>query len=392
MAYSTETVKRLCGEATGARAEEGQSRDAVIIRTSVIGIAANVLLAVFKAVVGLASNSIAIVMDAVNNISDAASSVITIVGTKLAGREPDRKHPFGYGRIEYLSAMIISLLVLYAGVTALVESVKKILAPETPDYSAATLIIVAAAVVVKIVLGRYVKRAGEKVRSDSLVNSGEDATLDSVISASTLVAAGVYLLFGVSLEAWLGAVIAAVIIKAGVEMLRDTLSQLLGERADAAFAREIKATVADHPGISGAYDLILHNYGPDAFQGSVHIEVPDTLSADELDRLIRHVTIDVYKKHNVLLTAVGVYSVNTRDPEAAEAREKVRGIVLSHAHVMQMHGFYIDRAEKTMRFDLVVSFDAPDRKQVFAEACQAVEEAFPGYQIHANMDMDYSES
>ena len=388
MAYSTETVKRL----TGARAEEGQSRDAVIIRTSVIGITANVLLAVFKAVVGLASNSIAIVMDAVNNISDAASSVITIVGTKLAGREPDRKHPFGYGRIEYLSAMIISLLVLYAGVTALVESVKKILAPETPDYSAATLIIVAAAVVVKIVLGRYVKRAGEKVRSDSLVNSGEDATLDSVISASTLVAAGVYLLFGVSLEAWLGAVIAAVIIKAGVEMLRDTLSQLLGERADAAFAREIKATVADHPGISGAYDLILHNYGPDAFQGSVHIEVPDTLSADELDRLIRHVTIDVYKKHNVLLTAVGVYSVNTRDPEAAEAREKVRGIVLSHAHVMQMHGFYIDRAEKTMRFDLVVSFDAPDRKQVFAEACQAVEEAFPGYQIHANMDMDYSES
>ena len=247
-------------------------------------------------------------------------------------------------------------------------------------------------VVVKIVLGRYVKHVGETVNSDSLVNSGEDATLDSVISASTLVAAGVYLLFGVSLEAWLGAVIAAVIIKAGVEMLRDTLSQLLGERADAAFAREIKATVADHPGISGAYDLILHNYGPDAFQGSVHIEVPDTLSADELDRLIRHVTIDVYKKHNVLLTAVGVYSVNTRDPEAAEAREKVRGIVLSHAHVMQMHGFYIDRAEKTMRFDLVVSFDAPDRKQVFAEACQAVEEAFPGYQIHANMDMDYSES
>ena len=168
-----------------------ENRDRVIIRTSIIGILANVFLAAFKAAVGLTANSIAIVMDAVNNLSDAASSVITIVGTKLAGKEPDRKHPFGYGRIEYLSAMVISLLVLYAGVTALVESVKKIIHPDTPDYSAAALIIVAVAVVVKIVLGRFVKHTGEKVHSDSLVNSGEDATLDAVISASTLVAAAV---------------------------------------------------------------------------------------------------------------------------------------------------------------------------------------------------------
>ena len=136
---------------------EQTNRNRIIIRTSIIGILANVFLAAFKAVVGLTSNSIAIVMDAVNNISDAASSVITIIGTKLAGKEPDRKHPFGYGRIEYLSAMIISLLVLYAGITAFVDSVRKIIHPDMPDYSAAALIIVAVAVVVKIVLGRYVK-------------------------------------------------------------------------------------------------------------------------------------------------------------------------------------------------------------------------------------------
>ena len=165
--------------------KETKSRDAVIVRTSVIGILANVFLAAFKAFVGLTAHSIAIVMDAVNNLSDAASSVITIVGTKLAGKEPDRKHPFGYGRIEYLSAMIISILVLYAGVTAFVESVKKIINPEAPDYSVLSLIIVAVAVLVKIVLGRYVKRVGEKVNSDSLVNSGEDATLDSIISATS---------------------------------------------------------------------------------------------------------------------------------------------------------------------------------------------------------------
>ena len=368
-----------------------KKRDAVIIRTSIIGILANVFLAAFKAVVGLASNSIAIVMDAVNNVSDAASSVITIVGTKLAGKEPDRKHPFGYGRIEYLSAMVISILVLYAGVTAFVESVKKIIHPDTPDYSAVSLIIVGVAVVVKIFLGRYVKSVGEKVNSDSLVNSGKDAMLDSIISASTLVAAAIYLIFHVSLEAWLGAIIALVIIKSGVGMLRETLSQILGERADAELAREIKASVVSYRQVSGAYDLVLHNYGPDAYNGSIHIEVPDTLSADDLDKLIRTITVDVYKKHNVLLTAIGVYSVNTRNPEAVAAREKVTGIVMSHAHILQIHGFYYDQAEKKIRFDIVVSFSAPDRHQVYSEVCADVQKAYPDFTLQIAMDTDFSE-
>ena len=371
--------------------KEQTGRDKTIIRTSVVGILANVFLAAFKAVVGLTSHSIAIVMDAVNNLSDAASSVITIVGTKLAGKEADRKHPFGYGRIEYLSAMLISMLVLYAGVTAFVESVKKIVNPETPDYGAAALIIVAVAVAVKIVLGRYVKRVGEKVNSDSLINSGEDATLDSVISASTLAAAAIYLIFHISLEAWLGAAIALVIIKSGVEMLRDTLSKILGERADAQLALDIKKTICVFPEISGAYDLVLHNYGPDSYHGSVHIEVPDTLSADELDKLIRKVSVEVYRKHSVILTAVGVYSINTKDPEAAAAREKVRQIVKSNPYVLQMHGFYLDKEEKTIRFDIVVSFDAKDRREVFREVCEKVRQEYPDYTVQAAMDMDFSE-
>ncbi|MBR5366432.1 MAG: cation transporter [Clostridia bacterium] len=370
---------------------EHASRDKIIVRTSVIGILANVFLAASKAVVGLTSHSIAVVMDAVNNLSDAASSVITIVGTKLAGKEPDRKHPFGYGRIEYLSAMVISLLVLYAGITAFTESVKKILHPETPDYGVASLIIVAAAVIVKIVLGRYVKHVGEKVNSDSLIHSGEDATLDSVISASTLAAAAIYLLFHVSLEAWLGALIALVIVKSGVEMLRETLSKILGERADAELARAIKETVTDYPEISGAYDLVLHNYGPDAYHGSVHIEVPDTLSADDLDKLIRKVMMDVYRKHNVFLTAIGVYSINTKDPEAAAARENVRRIVTENPNILQMHGFYLDKQEKTLRFDIVVSFDAEDRREVYREICEKVQKAYPDYTLQVAMDTDFSE-
>ncbi|MCR4641743.1 MAG: cation diffusion facilitator family transporter [Lachnospiraceae bacterium] len=367
-----------------------KSRDAVIVRTSIIGITANVFLAAFKAFVGMASNSIAIVMDAVNNLSDAASSVITIVGTKLAGKEPDRKHPFGYGRIEYLSAMVISLLVLYAGVTAFIESVKKIISPETPDYSAAALIIVAVAVVVKIVLGRYVKSVGKKVNSDSLVNSGEDATLDSIISASTLVAAVVYLFFHISLEAWLGAVIAVVIIKSGVEMLKETISQILGERADVKLVREIKETVTDYPQISGAYDLVLHNYGPDSFNGSVHVEVPDTLSAEELDKLLRKVTADVYQKHNVLLTAIGVYSVNSKDADVVSVRENVLSIVRTNPYVLQMHGFNLDKEDKTIRFDIVVSFDAGNRRQVYCEVCDKVQREYPDYTLQVAMDADFS--
>ena len=367
------------------------TRDKTIIRTSVIGIAANVFLAGFKAVVGLMTNSIAIVLDAVNNISDAGSSLITIIGTKLAGKAPDKKHPFGYGRIEYLSAMIISVIVLYAGITSFVESVKQIIHPETPSYNAVSLIIVAVAVVVKILLGRYVKGVGKRVNSDSLINSGEDALLDSIISASTLVAAGIFLIFHISLEAWLGAVISVVIIKSGVEMLRDTISQILGERNDAELARSIHRTVTSFPDVQGAYDLVLNNYGPDTWNGSIHIEVPDTYSADRLDQLIREITMKVFREHHVILTAIGVYSVNTKDPEIIAAHKRVRELVLAHQYVTQMHGFYLLKDQKRMRFDIVVSFDAKDRRAVYAEVVSDVQKAFPDYELQVAMDTDFSE-
>lgn len=367
------------------------SREKTIVKTSVIGIIANVFLAGFKAVIGLMTNSIAIVLDAVNNISDAGSSLITIVGTKLAGKEPDKKHPFGYGRIEYLSAMIISVIVLYAGVTSFVESVKQIIHPETPDYNTVSLVIVAVAVVVKILLGRYVKRVGLRVHSDSLVNSGEDATLDSVISASTLAAAGIFLLFGLSLEAWLGAVISLVIIKSGIEMLRDTISQILGESNDKELAREIRKTVVGFPGVQGAYDLVLNNYGPDTWNGSIHIEVPDTYSADQLDQMLREIQMKVYGEHHVVLTAIGVYSVNTRDEEVIQTKRQVEKIVFAHQYVRQMHGFYLTKEQKKIRFDIVVSFDAKDRRAVYREVMADVQKAFPDYELQVAMDTDFAE-
>lgn len=368
-----------------------EDREKTIIRTSVIGILANIALAAFKAVVGLLTHSIAIVLDAVNNFTDAGSSLITIVGTKLAAKEPDKKHPFGHGRIEYMSAMIIAIIILYAGLTSFVESVKKIIHPSTPEYTPVSLIIVAVAVVVKIVLGRYVKSIGKKVNSDSLINSGEDATLDAVISASTLVAAIIFMFTNISLEAWLAAIISIVIIKSGYDMLWDTISKILGESNDSQLAREIMATVCSFPGVQGAYDLVLNNYGPNTWNGSIHIEVPDTYTADTIDELIRNIQVTVARKHHVVLTAIGIYSMNTHDKGIIEARKKVEEIALAHEYVKQIHGFYLIRDRKILRADIVISFDAPNRREVCDAVTADIQKAFPNYNLQIAMDTDFSE-
>ncbi len=368
-----------------------ENRDKTIIRTSIIGILVNILLAAFKAAVGLLSHSISVVMDAVNNLSDALSSVITILGTKLAGKEPDKKHPLGYGRIEYLSAMIISVIVLYAGVSSLVESVKKILHPEKPDYSATALLIIAVAVVAKIILGSFVKKKGLDVKSDSLVASGSDALHDSIISASTLAAAVIYLFFHISLEAWLGAIISAVIVKSGLDMLRDTVSEILGERIDAETAQSVKDTICQTEGVRGAYDLVINNYGPNRQIGSVHIEVPDTMTVGELDGLEREISKNVFIKHHLILTGISVYSMNMGDKEAVRVETGVRKILEAYPDVLQMHGFFLDKKDKTMKFDIIISYDAQNREQLYKEIMEKVTAAFPEYTPQVQLDFDISD-
>lgn len=376
----------------GAIVESGPaSRDAQIVKTSVVGIIANALLAAFKAAVGIFSNSIAIVLDAVNNLSDAASSVITIVGTKLAGKKADRKHPYGYGRIEYLTTIIIAVIVLWAGITSLQESVDRIVNPETASYDAVTLAIVAVAVVAKIALGLFTKRRGEKLSSGSLVASGTDALMDSIISAATLVAALVFVFTGVSLEAWLGAIISGFIIKAGFDILHDGLRKIIGERADPEISRGIKQTVSAVPGVLGAYDLILDDYGPDRLWGSVHIEVPDTMSAGEIDHLTRQIQAAVYRAHGVLLHTVGIYSQNTQDDALVQMRRDAFDLAAANGNVLEVHGFYVDEQEKRVSFDLVVSFDVEDRHAVVDTIRGIMEERYPDYTFTVTLDSDISD-
>lgn len=366
-------------------------RERVIVRTSVIGIVANVLLVAFKAVVGLASNSIAIVLDAVNNLTDALSSVVTILGAKLAGRKPDREHPLGHGRYEYLSAMVIVAIVLYAGITSLVESVRKIIEPEVADYSIITLVIVAAAVLVKIALGRYVSTKGKQVDSGSLVASGKDALFDAAISASVLAAALIYLATGISLEAYVGVVISIVIVKAGIDMLRETLDDILGHRPDAELAKGIKRTICADPEVLGAYDLLLESYGPDLTIGAVHVEVPDTMTAAQIDAMTRRVQAAVFQEHRIALATVGIYSRNTTDDEVAEMRSTITRAVMAHDGVLQMHGFYADISSRAASFDLIIDFSVKNREELYADIVEEVKSLYPDFTFNITLDRDLSD-
>ena len=365
-------------------------REKTIVRTSIIGIIANVFLAAFKAAVGIISNSIAVTLDAVNNLSDALSSVITIIGAKLGAKKPDKKHPLGYGRIEYLSSMIVAAIVLYAGITSLVESVKKIIHPEAADYGMVSLIIIAVAIIVKLLLGAYVKKQGEKVNSGALVASGKDASFDAILSASVLASAIVFLIWGISLEAYVGVVISIVIIKAGIEMMIETLNDIIGQRGEAEMAKKVRALVTEEPEVRGAYDLTLFNYGPDKYYGSLHMELPDTTTVDEVDVLARKIQLKVFRETGVILTGIGVYSYNTSNAEAAEIRNAVQKTILSNEWALQMHGFYADTVNKTLRFDVVLSFDI-ESEEALGIMQKQVQDLYPEYEITIFPDVDVTD-
>ena len=282
-----------------------------IIKTSIIGIIVNLILVAFKATIGILVNSIAITLDAVNNLTDALSSIITIIGTKLAGKAPDKDHPYGYGRIECFSSVIIAVIVLWAGITALQESWPKIFNPDVTSYTTVSLVIIAVAVIVKFLLGRYVKNVGENINSQALVASGSDAFFDAILSLSTLIAAIISIFFNISLEGILGVIISFVIIKASIDMLKETLDSMIGARVDSELSQKIKKSIEEVDGVYGAYDLSLHNYGPEDMQGSVHIEVDDDLTARDIHTLTREITFKIYKEFSIALT-IGIYARNDK--------------------------------------------------------------------------------
>ena len=365
-----------------------EKRESVIIKTSIIGIFTNLILVVFKAIIGLVSNSIAILLDAVNNLSDALSSIVTIIATKLADSEPDKKHPLGHGRIEYLSAMIVAGIIFYAGITSLIESIKKIFNPLEVEYSKVTFIILIVSIMLKLLLGRYVKNIGEKFNSPSLVASGSDATFDAILSSSVLVSAILYIFTDINIEAYVGVLISIFIIKSGIEIFMEAVNEILGERVDKETINEIKKTICKIENVYGAYDLMLHNYGPDKYVGSVHIEIPDSMTAEEIDPLERKITNIVLQKHNVYLSGITIYSMNTKNEDIAKLRYKIYKIVMSNDGVLEFHGFYLEEKNKSIRFDIIIDYSIKNREEIYNKILNDVKREYPDYTINIKVDID----
>ncbi len=366
-------------------------REKVVVKTSIISILSNIILASFKAFIGFLANSIAIISDAVNNISDALSSIITIVGTKLAGKAPDKKHPYGYGRIEYMTSFVVSGIVLYAGITAMVESIKKIFNPEDVEYSVITLVILIAGIIVKFILGLYVKRKGKEINSNSLVASGSDAFNDAILSISVLTSAIIYMLFDISLEAYVGVILSLFIIKTGLELIKESVDNMLGVRIESNLARDIKKEVVKEKEVKGAFDLILNDYGPDKYLGSIHIEVDDTLSVADFDKLSRRISKNIALKYGVILHTIGVYSVNSKDKKLIDIQKDIHDIVFSHKGILQMHGFYIDEEDKSIRFDIIIDFKIKNREEEYKKIYDEVQKKYKDYKINITLDVDISD-
>jgi len=367
------------------------NREKVVVRTSIISIITNIVLSIFKAIIGVFSNSIAIISDSINNLSDAFSSIITIVGTKLASKSPDKEHPFGHGRIEYMTSMIVSIVVLYAGITAFIESMKKVINPEKPDYSTITLIILLVGIIVKFILGLYVKKKGREVNSDSLVASGFDAFNDAILSISVLISALIYILFNLNIESYVGVLLSIIIIKSGIELIRESVDNMIGVRVESAVSGKIKKEILKEEDVEGVFDLILNNYGPDKYMGSVHIEVLDTLTVSDIDKLSRRITKNVLNKFGVMLHTIGIYSVNTKDKEVVDIQKDIHNIVFSHDGIIQLHGFYLDYEDKSISFDIIMDFSVEDKEKLYKEIYDEVKSKYKDYKIIITLDIDISD-
>ncbi len=364
-------------------------RNTQIIKISIQGILVNLVLVLFKGTVGFLANSLSIVLDAVNNLSDALSSIITIIGTKLSEKRPDKKHPFGYGRIEYFSSVIIAVIVLLAGITSFKESFEKLIHPTLADYSPVSLLIIIVAVFVKFFFGKYVRKQGELYNSGSLIASGTDAISDSFLSLSTFVGALVSYFAHVSLEGPLGLIISVMIIKTAIEILKDTVDDMIGVRTDGELTREIKKTINGYPEVQGVYDMALHNYGPNKIIGTAHIQLDDRLKARDIHLLTRRIEVDIYERYGIVMT-LGIYASND-SKEYRSIRQGINEILGEYETILQMHGFYVDEENKTVTFDLIFSFDEEDPEKRVEEIRDKLQKKYPQYRFGIILDADISD-
>lgn len=363
-------------------------RTGIINRTSILGIVVNVLIAGVKIAAGLLASSVAIVSEGVNNAADALTSVLTMVGTRLAGRHPDAKHPFGYGRIEYLTGLVVAVVIIVSGVQMLIESVKLIFRPEELSISYVSLAIVAVSAVVKFFLGLYTIARGRVVQSDALVGVGLECRGDSYISIITIGVAVVFLLTGVSLDAYAGVVMSAIILKAGVEVLLKIVSELIGRPGEKELATKIYQLVRATPGVVGAADMMLHNYGPNAWSGSVNVEIDHAKSVGEVYAMLHELQLGIMHEEHVTMV-FGVYAVDDDHVETRRIRRTILEYVKAHEHVKSFHAVYLEPGTNRLYCDLVVDYELADWGALRADFLDYMKAKVPGRDVVLTVETEF---
>ena len=367
---------------------DANERRKKIIGVSIIGIVVNLLLGVLKAVLGLLSGSIALISDALNNITDSSSSLITIVGTKLAAKAPDKQHPFGHGRTEYLTSLLIGGIVFLTGFQSLINSVKAVFNKEDINTDITTVIIIIATIAAKVLLGTFTENSGKKLNSTALIASGADAKNDAVVSVVTLISSILYMFAKISVDGIAGVIISVFILKTAYEVLSDTIKKLLGERVDGEMVRGIKDIVRNTEGVINCFDLILNDYGPDFYTGSINVEIEDNRSIGEMYPILHEAQTKIYNKYNVFLV-FGFYSVDVDDERYIKIKSLLQNYKDNERHIINYHGIVIDEKDKTIYCDITKDFDITG-ETIIENVNRILKEEFSEYNIHVNIDTAFS--
>ena len=368
--------------------QDPNTREGIIVTTSGMGILVNLLIAVTKIVVGLISSSIAIISEGANNAGDALSSVMALIGAKLAKKHPDEKHPFGYGRIEYLCGLVIAVVILVTGIELLIGSAKRIFHPETLHISYIALVLVALSAAVKFFLGNYTVRMGRKVGSTALEAVGTDCKTDCFASIITIVSALIFLVFKWNVDAYAGVITSLLLIKAGVEALRETLSEILGRPGDKELAAKLYKEIRSTDGILAAVDMMLHNYGPEAWSGSVNVEIDHKKTVGEIYQFLHELQLRIMHEYHVTMV-FGVYAVDYDGEYMKELRKTIAGFIRKQEQVKSFHAVYIDQRSDKIYCDFIVDYELKDWEELKKEFEQYMAEKYTGKEVVLTIETEY---
>lgn len=359
----------------------------------VVGIALNILLFAGKFFAGQLSGSIAVTADAFNNLSDAGSSVVTLLGFRLAGKKPDAGHPFGHGRMEYISGLVVAGLILVMGAELAKSSVDKILHPEAVTFSWLACGILLASIAVKLYMYRYNRAVGKKIDSAAMAATAADSLSDTAATAAVLLATVASRFISVPLDGWVGLVVALFILWSAVQAARDTISPLLGQAPDPALVRQIEELVTAHPQVVGVHDLVVHDYGPGRRIISLHAEVPADGELLEMHDAIDNIEMELARKLRCE-AVIHMDPVVVGDPVVTALREQVTALVKTIDPRITIHDFRMvpGATHTNLIFDVVIPFDEQlTRPQVAQQVCRLVEGMEGRYRAIIKVENSYVE-